>query len=332
MRLVRGLYNLPSGFAGCVATIGNFDGVHLGHQELLRTLRQQGERHNLPTLVILFEPQPKEFFAPQQAPARLASLRDKLRDLTGTSQYPGVDYVLCLPFNQSLRSMSAQQFIQQILVDGLRLKHLIVGDDFRFGCDRSGDYRALQSAGEQFGFSVQDTPTLELEGERISSTRVRTELLTNNLARVGRLLGRPYRMSGRVGYGRQLGRTLGAPTANVLIARSKLPLNGVYAVQVRDDDTAEEYLGVANIGVKPTVTGEPEPSLEVHLFGYNDNLYGHHLTVAFMHKVREEKKFPDLDALKTAIEADFNAAKHYFAAMPGAFRGQRTTEFSFLTK
>lgn len=329
MQLVRGLYNLPSGFAGCVATIGNFDGVHLGHQELLRSLELQAQQYQLPTLVLLFEPQPKEFFAPEHAPARLANLRDKLRDLSGNRQYPGVDYVLCLPFNQSLRSMSAQQFIQQVLVDGLKVRHLIVGDDFRFGCDRSGDYQALQQAGDKFGFAVQDTPTLELDDERISSTRVRTELMSNNLVAVARLLGRPYCMSGRVGYGRQLGRTLGAPTANVLIQRQKLPMTGVFAVQVRDQESGEEYLGVANLGVKPTVAGQPEPTLEVHLFACNQNLYGHHLTVAFLHKVRDEKKFPDLDALKQAIACDFDAAKQYFAAMPGAFRGHLTTESSF---
>ncbi len=332
MRLVRGLYNLPSGFAGCVATIGNFDGVHLGHQALLRSLQQKASEHSLPTLVLLFEPQPKEFFAPEHAPARLASLRDKLRDLRGGPQYPGVDYVLCLPFNQSLRSMSADEFIDQILVDALKIRHLIVGDDFRFGCDRRGDYQALQQAGLQHGFDVEDTPTLEFDNERISSTRVRSELASNNLARVGRLLGRPYRLSGRVGYGRQLGRTLGAPTANVLIRRAKLPLTGVFAVQVCDEDSGEEYLGVANIGYKPTVAGEPEPSLEVHLFACKENLYGHHLTVGLLHKIRDEKKFNGLDALKQAIEADFNAAKHYFAAMPGAFRGHCATEFSLLTK
>lgn len=321
MRVLRGLHTISTNFPGCVATIGNFDGVHLGHQAILKSLKDVAALKGVPTLVMMFEPQPKEFFAPEAAPARLANMREKFQDL---KEY-GVDYVLCLPFNQNLRSMSAADFIQTILVDALKIQHLIVGDDFRFGCDRKGDYQLLQQAGAQSGFSVQDTPTLELDGERVSSTRVRSELACNNLSRVSRLLGRGYRMSGRIAYGRQLGRTIDTPTANIMIKRQKLPLNGVYAVRVLLDDQqaergANEYFAVANVGIKPTISGTPEPSLEVHLFGFNGDLYYQHLTVEFLHKIRDEQKFDGLDALKDAIENDKRAAKQYFAALPNSFR------------
>jgi riboflavin kinase/FMN adenylyltransferase len=330
MRLIRGLYNIPSDFSGCVATIGNFDGVHLGHQAILQQLKKQGEEHQLPTVVMMFEPQPREFFAPDQAPARLANMSEKLQDLASF----GVDYVLCLPFNQKLRSMSADQFIQTILLDGLKISHLIVGDDFRFGCDRTGDYQLLQQAGakEQNGFSVEDTKTFELAGQRVSSTLVRKCLSANDLGAASKLLGRPYRMSGRIGYGRQLGRTIGVPTANVILQRNKLPMTGVYAVKVIEITVAacqasqgldsagkfKEWQGVANIGVKPTVAGTPEPSLEVHVFDFpssaaEGDLYGKRLSIEFCQKIREEKKFNGLDELKAAIANDMTVAREFFS-------------------
>lgn len=314
MRLLRGLHNIPADFRGCAATIGNFDGLHLGHQGILRALKDVAAAQGVPTLVMLFEPQPKEFFAPQAAPARLANLREKLQDLASHH----VDYVLCLPFNQALRSMPAQAFIEQILLQALRVKHLIVGDDFRFGCDRSGDYRALAAAGQQHGFQVQDSPTLELDSERVSSTRVRTELSANNLSRVAHLLGRPYRMSGRVAFGRQLGRQLDTPTANVMVNRRQLPLTGVFAVLVTEEESGRRFSGVANCGIKPTVAGVPEPSLEVHLFDFSGNLYHRHLTVEFVHKLRDEQKFAGLAELQQAIAADKQAARQYFAARTAA--------------
>tara|TARA_B100001059_G_scaffold185862_1_gene187675 strand:- start:1033 stop:2004 length:972 start_codon:yes stop_codon:yes gene_type:complete len=323
MRLIRGLYNIPSDFSGCVATIGNFDGVHLGHQAILQQLKKQGAEHQLPTVVMMFEPQPREFFAPDQAPARLANMSEKLQDLASF----GVDYVLCLPFNQKLRSMSADQFIQTILLDGLRIRHLIVGDDFRFGCDRTGDYQLLQKAGQESGFSVEDTKTFEVEGERVSSTRIRDCLSANDLDAVNKLLGRPYRMSGRIGYGRQLGRTIGVPTANVILQRNKLPMTGVYAVKAIEIEVAgcnesqvldhsgnvKVWQGVANIGVKPTVAGTPEPSLEVHIFDFSDDVYGKRLSIEFCQKIREEQKFNGLDELKAAISNDMKVARKFFS-------------------
>lgn len=316
MRLLRGLHNVPRDFDGCVATIGNFDGLHLGHQRILDSLRQAANEEGKPTLVILFEPQPKEFFAPDIAPARLASFREKFLDLRDA----GVDYLLCLSFNESLRSMTADAFITQILINALKVRHLIVGDDFRFGCDRSGDYQALVAAGAQHGFVVDDTPTHEIDAQRVSSTRIRKELKKDNLAAAGVLLDHPYRMSGRVAYGRQLGRTLDTPTANVMIKRDRLPMTGVFAVHVTQAENNEEYIGVANLGIKPTVAGEPEPSLEVHLFGFKGDIYGQHLTVEFLHKIRDEIKFDGLDALRAAIHSDKDAARSYFAARPDSFR------------
>ncbi|MCY0964397.1 bifunctional riboflavin kinase/FAD synthetase [Parathalassolituus penaei] len=313
MRLLRGLHNIPDPFPGCAATIGNFDGLHRGHQALLSALHTVADQHGVPTLVLLFEPQPKEYFAPDKAPARLASLREKLQDLNADH----VDYVLCLPFNHALRSMSADAFIEDILVKTLKIRHLIVGDDFRFGCDRKGDYQALASAGEQAGFDVQDSSTFLVAGERVSSTRVRAELAGHNLQGAADLLGRPYSMSGRVAHGRELGRTIDTPTANVLIRRKQLPIRGVFAVRVRHQETGDIWQGVANAGYKPSITKIPEPSLEVHVFDFNGNLYGQHLTVEFLFRIRGEQAFASLDHLRAAIAADKQAARDYFAALAG---------------
>lgn len=309
MQLLRGLYNIPSGFRGCVATIGNFDGLHLGHQAVLGALRQASEDTGLPTLVMLFEPQPKEFFAPDQAPARLASLREKLLDL----QQAGVEYVLCLPFNQRLRSMTADAFIQHILVDALKIQHLIVGDDFRFGCDRRGDFQALSDAGKVHRFGVEDTSTYEMDHLRVSSTRIRSELADADLASAGQLIGRPYRMNGRIIHGRQLGRTINTPTANVRIDRRTLAMTGVFVVEARIEETGTVHQAVANLGIKPSIGNQPEPSLEVHLLDYSGDLYGKHLDVVFRARLREEKRFDSLDALTAAIEQDKNNARAWFA-------------------
>ncbi|MEN9465120.1 MAG: hypothetical protein RL217_1301 [Pseudomonadota bacterium] len=308
MRLLRGLGNIPSGLH-TVATLGNFDGVHLGHQALLHTLKAQAKALSLPSLVIIFEPQPKEFFAKEKAPARLSNLREKLQLFACFD----VDFVLCLPFNARLRALGAQAFIDQVLVQGVGVRHLIVGDDFRFGHDRSGDFALLQAQGAVQGFSVKDTATVQAQAERISSTRVRVALAQGDLARVQALLGRPYYFSGRVGFGRQLGRTLNTPTANILLKRQVLPATGVFAVHVQDEQNGEHFLGVASLGVKPTITAIPEPSLEVHLFDFNGNLYHRHLRVELVQKIRDEQKFASLEALKTAIEADKAAARRLFA-------------------
>lgn len=293
---------------GCVATIGSFDGVHRGHRAIIDQLLTQAQVLNLPSVVMVFEPQPYEFFSGEKAPARLMRLRDKIRALSAC----GVDRVFCLQFNQRLRQLSANDFIKQVLVDGLGIKSLVVGDDFRFGCDRTGDFSLLQKAGEEYGFSVCDTCTLQDGGERISSTRIRRALEAENFAEAERLLGHAYTMQGRVVYGQQLGRTIGVPTANVRLHRYRSPLNGVFAVRLRIVGTAEWLLGVANVGVRPTVGGETRPILEVHLLDFEGHLYSSEVEVLFDKKLRDEQKFPSFDALKEQIYRDITQSRIFF--------------------
>ncbi len=306
MQLVRGLPNLKPALRGCVATIGNFDGVHRGHQAILQRLRERAAELQLPSCVVIFEPQPREFFAPDNAPVRLSRLRDKLELLAAA----GVDRVLCLAFNRRLRELSAADFVRTVLVDGLGVQHLEVGDDFRFGCDRAGDFPFLEQAGKQFGFSVEDAITIELDGERVSSTRVRNAAQVADFALVEQLLGRPFSISGRVLHGQKLGRQLGTPTANVQLKRRRAPLNGVYLVSVELDGRVQP--GVANIGMRPTVAGDGRAHLEVHLLDFAGDLYGRRLTVVFHQKLRDEQRFASLEALKAAIDADIASARAYW--------------------
>ncbi|HSC75757.1 MAG TPA: bifunctional riboflavin kinase/FAD synthetase [Pseudomonadales bacterium] len=306
--LIRGLHNLRAQHRGCVATIGSFDGVHRGHRAIIDQLLAQAQALDLPSVVMVFEPQPYEFFSGEKAPARLMRLRDKIRALSAC----GVDRVFCLQFNQRLRQLSANDFIKRVLVDGLDIKSLVVGDDFRFGCDRTGDFRLLQQAGEQYGFSVFDTCTVQDGGERISSTRIRRALEAEQFAEAERLLGHPYTMQGRVVYGQQLGRTIGVPTANVRLHRYRSPLNGVFAVRLRMVDDGKWLPGVANVGVRPTVGGETRPILEVYLLDFEGHLYGREVEVRFEKKLRDEQKFPSLDALKTQIHCDIEQSRKFF--------------------
>lgn len=306
MQLVRGLHNLKPALRGCVATIGNFDGVHRGHQAILQRLRERAAELQLPSCVVIFEPQPREFFAPDNAPVRLSRLRDKLELLAAA----GVDRVLCLAFNRRLRELSAADFVRTVLVEGLGVQHLEVGDDFRFGCDRAGDFSFLEQAGRQFGFSVEDAITIELDGERVSSTRVRNAAQVADFALAEQLLGRPFSISGRVLHGQKLGRQLGTPTANVQLKRRRAPLNGVYLVSVELDGRVQP--GVANIGMRPTVAGDGHAHLEVHLLDFAGDLYGRRLTVVFHQKLRDEQRFASLEALKAAIDADIASARAYW--------------------
>ncbi len=305
-KIIRGLYNLPSANTGCVATIGNFDGVHLGHQAVLSQLAMKGDMLNLPAVVITFEPQPNEFFAPDKAPARLSRFREKVEALRCYS----IDEICVLRFNEKLARMSAQSFIEQLLIDGLNVRYLVVGDDFKFGKDRQGDFELLQQAGAQYGFQVVNMHTFSIKQKRVSSTRIRQALKTGDLVLAEQLLGRPYKMSGRVAHGQKLGRTLGFPTANIHLHRQKVPLSGVYAIQVFGIE-GEPVNGVANVGVRPTV-GESKALLEVHLFDFNRDIYGEHVQVNFLHKLRDEQKFNGLDALVKQIELDCERAKAYF--------------------
>lgn len=307
MQLVRGLHNLRPQHRGCAATIGNFDGVHRGHQAILARLRERARELGVPSCVVIFEPQPREYFSPQTAPARLARLRDKVQLLADEQ----VDLVLCLAFNKRLSQLSASEFVDTILIDGLGVKHLEVGDDFRFGCDRAGDFDFLTQAGSLQGFTVEAARTVELDGQRVSSTQVRKALAAADFERAEQLLGRPFCIEGRVLHGQKLARQLGWPTANVQLKRRRVPLTGVYLVSV--DIDGKTWPGVANIGVRPTVAGDGSAHLEVHLLDFAGDLYGRHLTVAFHHKLRDEQRFASLEALKSAIDADVAAARAHWA-------------------
>jgi riboflavin kinase/FMN adenylyltransferase len=304
---IRGLHNLGPEHKGCVATIGSFDGVHLGHQVILQQLIEVALMLGVPAVAIVFEPQPTEFFLGDKAPARLMRMREKLEALWAT----GVDKVLCLNFNETLRNLSAEQFIDRVLVQGLGIKHLVVGDDFRFGCDRKGDYTLLQAKGAELGFAVTDTHTLDMDGKRVSSTRIRHLLEAGNFPEAEKLLGKPYGIYGRVVYGKQLGRQLGVPTANVDLRRYRSPLHGVFAVTAIFKD-GTQVQGVANVGVRPTVNGLKKPLLEVHLFNFSRDIYGAVIDVVFHHKLRDEKKFASLDELKAQLQTDISEAKAFF--------------------
>ncbi|ANI13364.1 bifunctional riboflavin kinase/FAD synthetase [Pseudomonas citronellolis] len=310
MQLLRGLHNLRPLSGGCVATIGNFDGVHLGHQAILARLRERSQELGVPSCVVIFEPQPREYFAPDAAPVRLTRLREKLELL----REQGVDFVLCLTFNRRLRELSAAEFVRQVLVDGLAVRHLEVGDDFRFGCDRSGDFAFLVRASAEQGFTVEAATTVEVDGMRVSSSRIRKVLADGDLHQAERLLGRPFRLSGRVLHGQKLGRTLGSPTANIQLKRRKAPLNGVYLVSTQV--AGQRVNGVANIGTRPSVNGDGRPHLEVHLLDFAGDLYGLHLDVTFHQKLRDEQRFASLEALKAAILADIAAARAYWLGQP----------------
>lgn len=314
MELIRGLHNLDAyrrkfPAQQCVLTIGNFDGVHCGHQMILRQLREKANELNLPATVLIFEPQPLEYFAGQGAPARLTPFREKVRLLTEF----GVDTVICLHFTEAVRCLSAQSFVKDILVGSLGVKYLIVGDDFRFGRQQGGDFQMLEQSGEQYGFGVTNTHTLVMSGQRVSSTAVRDALDSNDFSLAEQLLARPYAISGRVMYGQQLGRTIGVPTANLALKGKKAPLEGVFAVEVAGLEENKLVQGVANVGVRPTVGGKV-PVLEVHLFDFDANIYGKNIRVVFRKKIREEQKFDGLDALKKQIQLDISSARKHFGA------------------
>ncbi len=289
-----------------VLAIGNFDGVHLGHAALVRRLAEIARGDGLVPMVLTFEPHPREFFAPDSAPARLSTLREKLELLAGC----GAEQAMICPFNAGFAALSAEAFIEQVLVRGCRVRHLIIGDDFRFGHGRSGDFALLQKAGEQFGFVVEGMGSVMLDGQRVSSSAVRRALADGDMAHAARLLGRPYIIDGQVVHGQKLGRQLGFATANLRIKHNPLPMTGVFAVEVSGLGEAP-LPGVANLGVRPTVGGT-RPLLEVHLFDFDRDIYGAHISVRFVHKLRDEQRFPNFDALKARIAADAVAARAYF--------------------
>jgi len=292
-----------------VATIGNFDGIHLGHRAVIDQLHRRSEALARPAMVVVFEPQPQEYFRGAAAPARLSPLRDKLSLLSEL----GVSYLLCLRFFRRLAQTSAGDFVQQLLVDDLAVRHLVVGDDFRFGHGRQGSFATLAAAGQRRGFGVEGAHTYQVGGERVSSTRIRGALAAGRFDEAARLLGRPFRIAGRVIHGDKRGRTWGFPTANIAMDRRRTPFTGIFAVEVSGLDDGPRR-GVASMGVRPTVPGPARTLLEVHLLDFDGELYGRRVEVEFLEKIRDEEKFHDFDALKAQIAADIERAERFFDA------------------
>ena len=309
MKLLRGLTRLSDFSKGTVATIGNFDGVHKGHQELLASLRKEADRLHLPLVVLLFEPQPAEFFRAEQAPSRLTSLREKLAMLKRSQ----VDYVLCLKFNQTLALMSPEQFANHYFFSLLQVNYLLIGSDFRFGFKRQGDVQCLKKMGTKAGCIVETFPDFSLANQRVSSTKIRDALSEGQLELAHEFLGRTFSLCGRVIRGDGRGKQWGIPTANLTMHRLNLPLKGVFCVKVKRAE-GKWHLGVANLGSRPTVDGTKN-ILEIHLFDFAENIYGEMLQVFFLHKLRDEIKFSSIDTLLIQIKQDITAAKiHFFAS------------------
>lgn len=305
MRVFRGI---PARADTPIAlTIGNFDGVHLGHSAMIARLSEAARPRGLPTAVMTFEPQPQEFFAPDQAPARLTSLREKLELL----RQCGVARVYVGRFNYAFAQLTADDFVTQVLRDGLAVKWLLVGDDFRFGARRAGDLAYLKSMAPQAGFDVEAMGSVVVAGARVSSTAIRACLEDGDLDGAQRLLGRRYAISGKVVGGDKLGAKIGYPTANVQLKRHKAPLSGIFVVEVAGLGPAP-LPGVASLGVRPTVKERGRPTLEVHLFDFDERIYGRRISVQFLEKLREEQKFADLDSLVAQIHLDAAAAREYF--------------------
>ena len=306
MKLFRGFQQISELSAGTAVTIGNFDGVHRGHQALLSMLRSQADRMHLPVLVMLFEPQPSEYFHNQQAPARLSSFREKVDALSRL----GVDYVYCVKFDRKIASMAAVEFAERIVFSLLHANYLLIGEDFRFGKGRLVDVSLLNVIGNQTSCVVEHFQDFTVDAQRVSSTDIRRALQLGDFQQVAKLLGRPYSLCGRVIRGDARGRQWGVPTANLSLHRCTLPLKGVFCVQVMRQGKPW-VMGVANMGCRPTVDGSKQV-LEVHLFDVNESLYGEMLQVCFLHKLRDEVKFSSLDALIAQIHKDVAAARNWF--------------------
>lgn len=303
MELIRGLYNLRDGQRGCVLTIGAFDGIHLGHQEMIRVLRERAAQHGLPAALLSFEPTPREFFAKGTPPARLTRFREKFAAL---ERY-GVDRFVCLRFDECMRRLGRDEFVNEVLVKALGARHIVVGHDFRFGRDNQGDIACLRSLGAAAGFEVTVVPPFEIDGERVSSSGIREALAVGDMAKAAKLLGRPYRMTGKVIHGEKLGRKLGFPTANLRTHRRATPLAGVFAIRVTGGGLTDAP-GVANLGTRPVVNGK-ELLLEAHVFDFEGDLYRQHLHVDFIAYLRAERWFADMDALIEQMNRDAAQAR-----------------------
>ena len=305
MEFIRGLHNIRPRHRGCVITMGTFDGVHHGHQMLLSHLSAKSKKLRVPSLLITFEPHPREFFQVSDVPARLTRFREKIDIFDKIN----IDRVLCIPFNERSRSISAGVIIERFLVERLGVKYLVIGDNFRFGCNAEGDYSMLKDAGERLNFDVGRVDTLLFDHERVSSTRIREALNRGDLVLAEKLLGRPYSMMGRVVYGKRLGTELGVPTANIRVARKRTAIEGIFTVTVTGLDRM--YRGIASLGTRPTVDGTKHV-IEVHLYDFSGDIYNEMLTVTFHKKMRDEWKFDSLDALKKQMQQDISESKSWF--------------------
>lgn len=312
MKVIETAQGFREQYGRCVATIGKFDGVHIGHQSIVRQLRARAAQYGVPAVVIVIEPHPEEFFAasPRDCPARLSETEEKIALLADL----GVDFVFRLHFNRELASLSAETYIESMLVDGLGIHALIAGSDFRFGHQRRGDFDLLQRYGVEHDFEVIETESCDYQGVRVSSTYVREKLAEADFELVEQLLGRPYNISGQVEEGQQLGRDLGYPTCNVALNRRSIPLHGVYACEALIERGGEQQClrGAANIGYRPTVSDTDTALLEVHLLDFEDDIYGIRITVIFRHRIRPEVKFDSLSELKEQIVRDVAATRAWF--------------------
>jgi riboflavin kinase/FMN adenylyltransferase len=336
MKVFRG-YHHPQLAAQCALTIGNFDGVHRGHQAMLALLKNEAQHRGVPSCVMSFEPHPRDYFAavarkPELAPARIATLRDKLTELANC----GIDQCVVLPFNARLASQPAEAFIEDVLVKGLGVRYVLVGDDFRFGAKRAGDYSMLDAAGERLGFDVARMNSYEVSNTRVSSSAVREALGQGQMTRVASLLGRPYSISGHVVHGRKLGRDLGFRTLNLRFSHWKPAASGIFAVKVfgLSDNPLP---GVANLGIRPSLDPDDVNGgrvlLETHCLAWPDSLgpegaYGKIIRVELLHKLHDELKYDGLDSLKAGIARDCDDARAFFAEASKSFSASMHTETS----
>lgn len=304
MHLIRGLSQLEPFKNGCVLTIGNFDGLHLGHRTVIKKLAERGNTLELPVVIMIFEPQPLEYFLKDNEPSRLMRLREKVIQF---AKLP-VDHLLIVKFNRYFANYDAEQFIDDILIKKLNVKHLVIGDDFHFGKARRGNFALLKEKGKAYGFSVEDTGSYQSEGLRVSSTLIRDALSAGDLAQAERLLGHCYSVCGRVAHGDKRGRTIGYPTANIKMFRKNTPINGVFAVTMTGIDGLE-FEGIANVGTRPTVDGDSRVILETHLFDFDKEIYGRYVEVHFKQKIRDEMRFQSMEKLKAQIVKDVVEAK-----------------------
>jgi riboflavin kinase/FMN adenylyltransferase len=309
MQIIRGLHNIRPHHQKTVLTIGNFDGVHLGHQAVLAAVVDKARQLEATSTVMIFEPQPLEFFAPDKAPARLTSMSEKLQALKDSN----IEQVLIIRFSEAFAGLDASEFIQKILIDGLQIKSLFVGDDFCFGKNRGGNFETLQQAGQTYGFDVENLHTISDDEGRYSSTRIREHLSDGDFYQAEKCLGRPYTMCGRVAHGHKQGRNIGYPTINIELKRNRSPLLGVFAVRVFGLSGDQGLNGVASIGNRPVVEDDDHYLLEVYIFDFDREVYGEHVQVEFVSHIRPEMNFDSFDSLKERIDDDARQARELLA-------------------